>query len=100
MEVIAHCPFSRIKSENTTRREMAMAVEIMTVLLERCWVALNCPGRNSLEPLRPLDTGPSCKGNSNVFIPEAEEEEDINLAMKLLNRKKLIPSMEKRTIED
>lgn len=34
-EVTEHCKFSRIRLEKTTRKEIAMAVEIMTVLLER-----------------------------------------------------------------
>ena len=78
-----------------------MAVEIMIILLERGWVVLNCPGRDSLEPLRPLDTGLSCKGSWNAFLLDTrEEEEDMKRAMRLRNNRKLTPSVDRRRIED
>lgn len=71
----------------------------MIVLLERGRDVSKWPGRVSLESLRPLDTGTSCKGNRNAFVLEAEDE-DMKWAIKLQRKRKLRPSMNKRTIED
>lgn len=71
----------------------------MIILLKRGRDVSNWPGRDSLESLRPLDTGTSCKGNWNAFVLEAEDE-DMKCVIKLQRKRKLRPSMNKRTIED
>lgn len=63
----------------------------------------NWAGRDSLESLRPFVAGLFCKGNSNAFEPEAEEEEAeeaMKWAVRSRNKKKMTPSMDSRTIED
>lgn len=97
--IIAHWTSSKIKVENRRRSEIATAVETMIILLERDRDVSYWPGRDSLESLRPLDTSTSCKGSRNAFVLEAEGE-DMKRAIKLQRKKKLRPSMNKRTIED
>lgn len=97
MDVMEHWILSRIRVESRTRKAIAMAVE-MVFLLERGRAVSNSPGRDSLESLRPLDMGTSCKGISSRFVLEGEGA--MKRAIALRKKKKVNPNMKRRMIED
>ena len=99
MEAVEHCALSKTRPKSTTLKEIAMAVEMIILLLERGRGVSDCAGRDSLESLRRLDTWFSFKGIMDAFVLEVEAD-DMKRAMKGRKKKKLTPSMSSKTIED